>query len=99
MPSSAGTRNGYQCEKCGHIILTVNEVDGTTPFMLGCMLPVCTGLMQSWMTAVHPVFGEPTYRWVNNKTKDPNQPLVLQKIPMSEFDMRKGMQQRRGKMK
>jgi len=32
----AGAINGYKCEQCSHVTFTINEVDGTTPFMIKC---------------------------------------------------------------
>jgi hypothetical protein len=93
MASKKDDRNGYQCRSCGHIILTVNKVDGTTPFLIACRLATCQGLMESWFYSVHPVFGKPTYRWIEN----PDLPhLDLEKIPMSEFDLEEGQKNRRG---
>lgn len=43
-------RNAYHCEKCGGRTVTVNLVDGTTPFMIECRAKwpgECGGMAQS----------------------------------------------------
>lgn len=42
-----GKRNAYSCLHCGLTIITVDEDEGTTPFMLGCRASGCEGMMQS----------------------------------------------------
>ena len=45
---TAGRKNLYRCNKCGHIIVTLDIVDGTTPFMLQCCATQgCRGFMYS----------------------------------------------------
>lgn len=45
---SKGRKNMYQCQDCHGQIVTLDIVDGTTPFMLAChVTPKCTGMMTS----------------------------------------------------
>jgi hypothetical protein len=46
--SLKGKRNAYSCLQCGLTTITVDEDDGTTPFMVGCLVSKgCDGMMQS----------------------------------------------------
>ena len=41
-------RNAYTCQQCKGTIVTEDQDEGTTPFMLGCRFtPGCEGMMQS----------------------------------------------------
>lgn len=41
-------RNAYTCQTCGQTIITEDQDEGTTPFMLGCRATKgCKGMMQS----------------------------------------------------
>ena len=45
-----GQRNKYVCEKCGGEFITVNLVDGVTPYTLECRAnwpEICSGLARS----------------------------------------------------
>lgn len=45
---SKGKKNLYQCHDCHGEIVTLDLVDGTTPFMLACLVtPGCKGMMTS----------------------------------------------------
>ena len=53
--------NCYRCEKCGHIIKTIDIDKGTTPFIIGC--DECGGNSQSSMYRnMMPNF-QPTFEW------------------------------------
>lgn len=48
MSEAAGKINTYTCRVCAARIVTINRVEGTTPFMLNCRVkPGCKGVMQS----------------------------------------------------
>lgn len=38
---SKGEKNGYRCESCGHLHVTIDLDDGTTPMLMSC--PKCGG--------------------------------------------------------
>ena len=41
-------RNAYSCLQCGETIITEDQDEGVTPFMVGCYATVgCKGMMQS----------------------------------------------------
>ena len=43
-----GQKNLYRCQECLDALVTLDMVDGTTPFMLSChVTPTCTGAMFS----------------------------------------------------
>ena len=48
-----GKKNVYECHDCHSEIVTLDLVDGTTPFMLAChVTPGCHGMMTSaWACA------------------------------------------------
>ena len=70
MPEEAGAKNLYQCEECLLCIVTVNAVEGTTPFMTMCkVLPDCTGSMRSVMYAVSQAV-EPGFEWYKPEGED-----------------------------
>lgn len=50
MPELKGQRNAYVCSKCGGRIVTVNLVDGATPYIVECRAnwpAECDGLSKS----------------------------------------------------
>lgn len=62
--------NQYTCQKCGATITTVEEVEGTTSFMLPCMATDgCTGQMQSHVYMVDQTL-EPAFEWYKPRLKD-----------------------------
>lgn len=61
--STIGRRNCYRCAMCHGSIITVDEDDGVTPFMLGCRVRrSCRGMMQSSFYRDVPT-RVPTYAW------------------------------------
>lgn len=64
MPESANAKNLYRCQACGEAIVTINRVEGTTPFTLGCRATEgCTGRMTSSFYRLPPDAPEPTWEW------------------------------------
>lgn len=59
-----GMVNVYQCKDCRRTIVTVNLVEGTTPFMIECAKEEggCDGDMQSAFYRVYQGL-EPTHEW------------------------------------
>lgn len=54
---SAGEKNAYRCEECQYVYVTVDLVDGVTPFMLRCRnpeKPECGGWMKSAFYRIDP---------------------------------------------
>lgn len=68
-----GKRNIYVCDECfGHIV-TIDLVEGVTPFMLQCRATAeCKGAMQSSMYRVFDQRMEPGFEWYR-----PGQPEKL----------------------
>jgi hypothetical protein len=62
MPEAKGMRNAYQCEKCGHETVTVNQDEGVTPFMIRCRRFGCEGLARS-LCYNTPQQRVPTHAW------------------------------------
>jgi hypothetical protein len=56
------TLNRYTCRECGGSIVTVDREAGTTPMLIDCKTPGCTGRMGSSFYRVdqHSV---PTWEW------------------------------------
>lgn len=64
MTGFAGRRNIYTCQTCRRHIVTVDLIDGTSPFLLGCRAtPGCTGKMQSSMYRVFDQEMRATHEW------------------------------------
>jgi hypothetical protein len=63
MPEPEGGKNVYVCQSCGHGTVTVNAVEGTTPFQIGCTAEGCGGAAYSQFYRVPPDAGEPTHEW------------------------------------
>lgn len=68
MVEAANARNGYRCQTCGFLLVTVNRQEGTTPFNLGaCRNPSnmdgCPGPMFSCLYRLPPNAPEPTWEW------------------------------------
>lgn len=59
-----GKRNIYTCDACfGHVV-TVDLVEGVTPFLIGCKAtPGCSGMMQSSMYRVFDQRMRPGFEW------------------------------------
>lgn len=60
-----GSKNAYTCEKCGKQIITVNLVEGVTPFMIGCRANwpgTCDGMAQSEFYGIDQTIA-PTWGW------------------------------------
>lgn len=60
--SNAGKLNRYTCRDCGHVTITIDRVDGTTPFITGCTVDGCDGPAYSSLYQVEPD-DQPTYEW------------------------------------
>lgn len=60
-----GSRNAYTCQQCLTTIVTVDNDEGTTPFMMACTAKPCAGMMQSHCYKGSAVTGtrEPTFEW------------------------------------
>lgn len=59
-----GRRNCYGCPVCRGSIITVDEAEGVTPFMVKCRLRRgCCGMMQSWFYRGVPLHRVPTHAW------------------------------------
>jgi len=88
---SAGI-NGYLCETCGLVTVTVDKHPGVTPFVLSCRMEGCRGITQSMMYPPAMTFDVPLWEWYRpsadeNKTLDSytkdhvrNGGLLLRKI-------------------
>ncbi len=60
--SNAGKLNRYTCKDCGHVTITIDRVDGVTPFMTGCTADGCNGMALSSFYQIEPD-DEPTHEW------------------------------------
>lgn len=68
MPEAKDAKNGYRCQRCGFLLVTINREEGTTPFSLGlCRNPSnmdgCPGPMYSLFYRLPPDAPEPTWEW------------------------------------
>jgi hypothetical protein len=68
MSEAANARNGYRCQTCGYLLVTINRQEGVTPFSLGaCRNPSnvdgCPGRMYSLFYRLPPNAPEPTWEW------------------------------------
>jgi hypothetical protein len=57
-----GQLNRYTCEVCGGNVVTIDNDDGCTPFMIGCRATLrCKGMMAS--ACYRNVTGVPSFEW------------------------------------
>ncbi|GGE30296.1 hypothetical protein GCM10011360_17900 [Primorskyibacter flagellatus] len=58
-----GKKNVYLCPDCGHGFVTMDSVEGVTPFMTGCLN--CQSMAQSLMYKIpQQVLGNPAVYWI-----------------------------------
>lgn len=87
-----GRKNRYTCSYCGFSFVTVDLVDGTTPFMTGCKNPMpCRGMARSSFYRIDQS-SEPTHEWYSPsqlEIRDIIDPNVLQHVAMGGLLLRK----------
>lgn len=90
MSEAAGLVNNYTCRACGGRIVTVNRVEGTTPFLVECRVkPGCQGLMQSGFYRCDQAEA-PTHEWYLPSLKWARRqgPDMLEHVKQGGLDLR-----------
>ena len=109
MSEQANKINGYTCKGCGQTFYTINDVDGTTPFMLRCRVANigCGGMAQSNFYRV-PLLAKPSWEWFKpegeafEKLTDEEKDhvnrggLLLRKLDAVRLEQRYGFNLRQG---
>jgi hypothetical protein len=67
--SFQGKKNVYTCQTCAWKAITVDLVEGVTPFMIGCERPLCEGDAYSAGYVVDQTL-LPTHEWYRPDTKE-----------------------------
>lgn len=67
MSEAVNAQNGYRCQSCGYLLVTINRAEGVTPFSMGCrnpsMIDGCPGPMCSTVYRLPPGAPAPTWEW------------------------------------
>jgi hypothetical protein len=90
MSEAAGKVNNYVCRECRGRIVTVNRVQGTTPFLVLCdAKPGCKGMMQSVLYRCDQS-ERPTHEWFRPTLKEAKRQGLdmLQHVKMGGLDIR-----------
>lgn len=85
-----GRLNRYTCQKCGQGIVTIDEDEGVTPFMLACRATKgCDGIMQSSFYRTDESEGAAQFAWrkPSRKEYEASSPGMKQHFDMGGLDI------------
>lgn len=84
----AGRKNIYQCQRCFHVMVTIDRDAGVTPFITMCPVESCGGPSQSKVYQVHQSI-VPTHEWYRPEFADGYSEDMLRHIAMGGLLLRK----------
>jgi hypothetical protein len=84
--------NNYVCERCKGIIITIQRVEGTTPFGLLCRADEqCLGIMRSQLGRYLKMDTSPMYEWFRPAPEELKDPLEIEHLNKGGLFLRKLM--------
>jgi hypothetical protein len=90
--------NNYVCERCKGLIITIQWIEGTTPFGLLCRADEqCLGLMRSQLGLKLKLDSAPTHEWYRPDLKELKDPLEIDHWNKGGLFLRKLLKSNKGR--